>query len=84
MHEKILVLEGYISAGIFNRLTKSINQLRQRITKMTKDGSRLNQHTEEILPVIESLYDKYHISTERLKKEDNINDPIIVTSETFE
>lgn len=84
IYEKILVLEGYVSAGIFNRLTKSINQLRQRITKMTKDGSRLNQHAEEILPVIESLYDKYHISTERLKKEDNINDPIIVTSETFE
>jgi anion-transporting ArsA/GET3 family ATPase len=78
------VLENYVSAGIFNRLTKSINQLKQQITKMTKDGSHLSQHADKILPVIESLYDRYHISTERLKKEENTNAPIIVTSETFE
>jgi len=84
IYEKILVLEGYVDAGIYNRLTKGINQLRQQITKMTKDGSRIAQHAEEILPIIEGYYDKYHISADRLKKEENTEDPILVTSETFE
>jgi len=84
VYEKILVLEGYVDAGIYNRLTKGMNQLKQQISKMTKDGSRITQHAEDILPIIEGYYDKYHISADRLKKEENTDDPILVTSETFE
>ncbi len=84
VYDKLLVLERYVDDGIYNRLTKGMNQLKQQITKMTKDGSRVTQHAAEILPVIEGYYDKYHIPTERLKKEENTDDPIIVTSETFE
>lgn len=84
IYNKILVLEGYVSAGIYNRLTKGLIQLRKQMSKMTKDGSRITQHAAEILPKIEEFYDKYHISADRLKKEENTDDPIIVTSETFE
>ncbi len=84
VYEKILVLEEYIGAGVYNQLTKGMNQLKQKITRMTKDGSRLAQHAPEILPVIENFYDKYHISKDRIEKEGNADDPIIVTSETFE
>ena len=84
IYDKILVLETYVNAGIYNRLTKGMNKLKQQITQMTKDGSSITKHKNEILPIIEDYYDKYHISSERLKKEEDVNDPIIVTSETFE
>lgn len=84
IYDKLLILENYVNAGVYNRLTKSLNQLKQKITKMTKDGSRITQHAEELLPILEGYYDTYYISADRLKKEENIDDPIIVTSETFE
>ena len=84
IYDKLLILENYVNAGVYNRLTKSLNQLKQKITKMTKDGSRITQHADELLPILEGYYDTYYISADRLKKEENTDDPIIVTSETFE
>lgn len=84
VYGKLIVLKQYITSGKFNRLTKSINQLKQKTNKMTKDGSRLSQHAEEIIPIINELYEKYHISSDRIKKDEEECEPIIVTSETFE
>lgn len=85
IYEKILALETYVSMGVYNRLTKGLNNLNRKINSLTKDGSTLTQHASEILPIIEEYYEKYHISADRIKREDeNESDPIIVTSETFE
>lgn len=84
IYDKILILETYVDAGVYSRLTKSINQLNQQINKMTKDGSKVIDHASDIKRVIENLYDTYHISEARQKKDEDLGDPIIVTSETFE
>lgn len=84
IYEKILVLETYVEAGVFSRLTKSMNKLNSDINKMTRDGSKLTAHAAEVLPVIENLYDKYYIPVSRQAKDEYTGDPIIVTSETFE
>ena len=84
IYEKLLVLEQYVAEGIFNRLTKSINALQRDINRLTKDGSKVVDHKEKILPVIENLYDKYHLSENRIKKEEEEGTPLIITSETFE
>ena len=84
IYDKILILETYVDAGVFSRLTKSINQLNQQINKMTKDGSKVIDHAGDIKHVVENLYDTYHISESRQKKDEDFGDPIIVTSETFE
>ena len=70
IYDKLLILENYVNAGVYNRLTKSLNQLKQKITKMTKDGSRITQHADELLPILEGYYDTYYISAHRLKKEE--------------
>ena len=79
-----MILETYIDAGVYQRLTKSVNQLNLQINRITKDGSKIIDHSKEILPVLENLYDKYYIPESRQKIDDNTDDPIIVTSETFE
>lgn len=84
IYDKILILENYVQDGVYSRLTKRLNQLNQQVNRMTKDGSRIIQHAAEIIPVLQLLYDKYYISTERLKKNEQIADPFIVTSETLE
>ncbi len=84
VYEKLLVLEQYIVEGVFNRLTKSINALQRDINRLTKDGSKVASHKENILPVIENLYDKYHLSEQRVKKDEEEGTPLIITSETFE
>ena len=84
IYDKILILETYIDAGVYQRLTKTINQLNMQINRMTKDGSKIIDHSNEILPILETLYDKYYIPESRLKKDENYDAPIIVTSETFE
>ena len=84
IYEKLLVLDKYIQEGIFNRLTKSINTLQRDINKLTKDGSKVVDHKDKILPVIESLYDRYHLSEKKVVNEDNDSNPMIITSETFE
>ena len=83
IYDKLTILEVYIQDGVFNRLTKSINQLNQKINKLTKNGSKVVDHADEILPVIESLYDRYYISVERLQKDDDNSNPMIIISETF-
>ena len=84
IYDKILILETYVDAGVYSRLTKSINQLNQQINKMTKDGSKVIDHAGDIKRIVENLYDTYHISEARQKKDEELGDPIIVTSETFE
>ena len=84
IYEKLLVLEQYIVEGIFNRLTKSINALNRDVNRQTKDGSKVTDHKEKILPVIENLYDKYHLSENRIRKDEEESTPLIITSETFE
>ena len=84
IYEKLLVLEQYIVDGIFNRLTKSINALNRDMNRLTKDGSKVIDHKEKILPVIESLYEKYHLSENRIRKDEEEGTPLIITSETFE
>ena len=63
-------ISAYKAADIANRLTK--------------DGSKVIDHKEKILPVIESLYEKYHLSENRIKKDEEEGTPLIITSETFE
>ena len=84
IYEKLLVLEQYIVEGVFNRLTKSINALQRDINRLTKDGTKAADHREKILPVIENLYNKYHLSENRVKKDEEEGTPLIITSETFE
>ena len=84
VYEKLLVLEQYIVEGVFNRLTKSINALQRDINRLTKDGSKVTDHKEKILPVIENLYDKYHLSEQRVRKDEEEGEPLIITSESFE
>ena len=84
IYEKLLMLEQYIVEGVFNRLTKSINALQRDINRLTKDGSKVADHKEKILPVIENLYDKYHLSEQRVMKDEEEGEPLIITSETFE
>ena len=84
IYEKLLVLEQYIVEGIFNRLTKSINALQRDINRLTKDGSKVVEHKEKILPIIENLYNKYHLSENRIKKDEEEGTPLIITSESFE
>lgn len=84
VYDKIVVLESYVQAGIFNRLTKSINKLNHDVNRLTKDGTSITSHATKILPVIEDLFDKYYISEERLNQEDENGEPMIVASETFE
>lgn len=83
IYQKLVVLERYIADGVFNRLTKSINTLQKSINSMTKNGSKVTDHANEIFPVIESLYDKYYIPIDRLKKDEDDSTPLIITSETF-
>lgn len=85
--EKISALESYVKAGIFNQLTKSVNRLHNLASRFTRDGSPLSRHKEKLLPVVEQLYDKYHVAEKRRDSGDykpGDDDPIIVTSETFE
>lgn len=84
IYEKLLVLEQYVVEGIFNRLTKSVNALQRDINRLTKDGSKVTAHREKILPVIENLYQKYHLTENRTKKDEEESTPLIITSETFE
>ena len=84
IYDKLLILDKYIQEGIFNRLTKKINALQQSINKLTKDGSKVIDHKEKILPIIENLYDTYHVSEKRIKEEVDEGTPMIITSETFE
>ena len=84
VYDKLLILDKYIQEGIFNRLTKKINALQQSINRMTNDGSRVTDHKEKILPVIENLYDTYHVSEKRVKEAEDEGTPMIITSETFE
>ena len=84
IYEKLLVLEQYIVEGIFNRLTKSINALQREMNRLTKDGTKVTDHREMVLPVVENLYDKYHLSENRIKKDVDEGSPLIITSETFE
>jgi hypothetical protein len=51
---------------------------------MIKDGSKMTDHSTEIIPIIENLYSKYYIPESRQKKDEDFGDPMIVTSETFE
>lgn len=83
VYDKLIVLEDYVSDGIFNRLTKGINQLGQQMNRMTKDGSKLTDHRDEILRIVDNYYEKYFISADRLKKDENDADSLIITSETF-
>ena len=84
VYDKLLVLEKYVQEGVFNRLTKSINTLQRDINKLTKDGSKVVDHKGKILPVIENLYEMYHLSEKRVKEEEDEGTPMIITSETFE
>ena len=84
VYDKIVVLEEYVSAGIFNRLTKELNTLGQKINRLTKDGSPMTSHAHQILPILEDYYDKYYISLERRQKDEDVIDAMIITSETFE
>jgi len=82
--DKILIIETYVQAGVFTGLTKAINRLTQQVNKMIKDGSKMTDHSTEIIPIIENLYSKYYIPESRQKKDEDFGDPMIVTSETFE
>lgn len=84
IYDKILVLEAYVSAGVFTRLTRRMNQLNHNINVMTRDGSKVTAHADEIKPVLEKLYQKYYIPVSRQAKDEFLGEPIIVTSETFE
>lgn len=84
IYDKLLILDKYIQEGIFNRLTKSINALQRDINRLIRDGSNITDHKEKILPIIENLYDTYHLSEKRVKEEENEGTPMIITSETFE
>ena len=84
IYDKILVLETYIDAGVYTHLTRSMNKLNKDINKMIKDGSKVIDHAGDIKRVVENLYDTYHLSEARQKKDEVFGDPIIVTSETFE
>ena len=84
VYEKIVVLEEYVTLGVFNRLTKEMNSLGQKINKMTNDGTPITSHANQILPIIENYYDKYYISLQRRQKDDEVADALIITSETFE
>lgn len=83
-YEKINTLGEYIEEGVFNQLTKAFNRMSQLVNKMTKDGSSVKSHAQDILPVIDDLYERYLISGNRQAEEDNTSDTLIVTSETFE
>ena len=84
VYDKLVVLEKYIQEGVFNRLTKNINALRRDINRLTNDGSKVIDHKEKIFPIIEKLYDRYHLSDKKVEKEEHEGTPMIVTSETFE
>jgi superfamily II DNA/RNA helicase len=84
VYDKLVVLEKYIQEGVFNRLTKNINALQRDINRLTNDGSKVIDHKEKIFPIIENLYDRYHLSDKKVEKDQDFGDPIIVTSETFE
>ena len=84
VYDKLVVLEKYIQEGVFNRLTKNINALQRDINRLTNDGSKVIDHKEKIFPIIEKLYDRYHLSDKKVEKNQDFGDPIIVTSETFE
>lgn len=84
VYDKLVVLEKYIQEGVFNRLTKNINALQRDINRLTNDGSKVIDHKEKIFPIIEKLYDRYHLSDKKVEKDQDFGDPIIVTSETFE
>ena len=82
-YEKLKILEVYVQDGVFNQLTKSLKKLNQRMNSLIKDGSTVVDHESEIKPIIDSLYDKYYIPFDRLKKESEESNPVIITSETF-
>ena len=84
IYEKILVLETYINAGVYNHLTKSVKKLNRDINRMKKKDPKLINHSQEILPIIESLYDIYYVPEAQQKIDIDLGDPFIVTSETFE
>lgn len=84
VYDKLVVLEKYIQEGVFNRLTKSVNKLQRDIYRLINDGSNVIDHKEKIFPIIEKLYDRYHLSDKKVEKDQDFGDPIIVTSETFE
>ena len=84
VYDKLLVLEKYVQEGVFNHLTRSINTLQRDINKLIKDGSKVVDHKEKILPVIENLYEKYHLAEKRVKEDEDEGTPMIITSETFE
>lgn len=84
IYDKILALETYVEQGVYTRLTRSFNQLKQQINRMTRDGSKITDHKSDIQRIIENLYDTYYISEARQKKDEDLGSPIIVASETFE
>lgn len=85
IYDKIVMIELLVQDGVYTNLTKEINRLNTRINKITKNGSKLQSHLYEIAATIDLLYDRYCSSIGKKKtKENNDEEPMIVTTETFE
>lgn len=83
IYTKILVIEKYVNEGVFSNLTLSLNRLSRDVTRMKK-----NSTIDELKPMIamklEYLYDHYNLTQEQKEFEKQINQTVIITSETSE
>lgn len=83
VYKKILIIEQYVNDGVFSNLTLSINRLNREVNKLKK-----SQNIESLLSMIamklETLYDHYNISQKQQDAEELHQQPVIITSETFE
>ncbi len=83
IYTKILVIEKYVNEGVFSNLTLSLNRLSRDVTRMKK-----NSTIDELKPMIamklEYLYDHYNLTQEQKEFEKQINQTVIITSETLE
>lgn len=83
IYTKILVIEKYVNEGVFSNLTLSLNRLSRDVNRMKK-----NSAVDSLKPIIamklETLYDHYNLTQEQKEMEKQINQTVIITSETLE
>lgn len=83
IYTKILVIEKYVNEGVFSNLTLSLNRLSRDVNRMKKK-SAVDSLKPMIAMKLETLYDHYNLTQEQKEMEKQINQTVIITSETLE
>lgn len=83
LYPSLLVLEQYVSDGVFTNLTLKINKLKRTVNRNRQQLTPTEQRAM-LAQSLSDLYDRYNMGNREQTEEDNTLLTEIITSETFE